>query len=425
MRIAYICADFGIPILGYKGASVHVRELVSALTTDGHEVQVFSPNPGTGNSLVAPLHPVSPDRLPETLRRVVRRSLPGAQSLDKEVRELVFNVTLFRSLRKEWQRWHPDAIYERYTVFNLAGAALARRIGVPHLLEVNAPLRLERARTKGLRLDSIAGLIERRLFRSADGVLTVTAALRRYVLGRGGRAERTLVVPNGVDVDRFSAGRNNRQTMRARWGLRDDEFVIGFAGSLKSWHGTETLIDAFGLLHRSEPDLHLLIVGEGPMDESLRARAGELGLAGSITFTGKVAHSDMPRVLAAMDAGVAPYLDAPDFYFSPLKIYEYMAAGLPVVASDAGDIATLVREGETGLLSTPGDPVSLSTALRRLVESPSLRRALSTAASAEAARHTWLDNARLVANLADSLAERVRPHRLEMRPEAGLWQTSQ
>src|SRR5262249_46078484 len=168
MRIAYVCADFGIPILGYKGASVHVRELVHALTIDGHDVRVFSPSPGSGNSVAAPLHPVSADGLPETLRRFLRRRLPGAQPLDKEVRELVFNVTLLRSLRNEFQRWRPDAIYERYTVFNLAGLAIARRMGVPHLLEVNAPLRLERARTQGLRLDSIAGLVERRLFGSAD-----------------------------------------------------------------------------------------------------------------------------------------------------------------------------------------------------------------------------------------------------------------
>src|SRR5262249_7750276 len=147
--------------------------------------------------------------------------------------------------------------------------------------------------------------------------------------------------------------------------------------------------------------------GEGPMGQSLRARAAERGLAGSVTFTGNVAHLEMPGLLAAMDAGVAPYVDAPDFYFSPLKIYEYMAAGLPVVASDAGDIATLVRDGETGLLCTPGDPASLSTALRRLVESPSLRGALSAAAGTEAARHTWLDNARVVAKLANTSAERL------------------
>ncbi len=400
MRIAYLCADFGIPILGHKGASVHVRELVTALTAEGHEVRVFSPNPSGSNNLAAPLHAVSPDGLPETCRRLVRRAFPGARPLDKEVRELAFNLTLYRSVRKELRTWRPDAVYERYSLFNLAGVALARRSGVPHLLEVNAPLRLERANTKGLALERIAGHVERCVFGSADAVLTVTAALQRYVLEHGGRAERTRVLQNAVDVERFGRGRTDGQAARARWGLGAHEFVIGFAGSLKPWHGTETLLDAFGLLHGLVPGVRLLMVGEGPMGETLRAHVAERGLRSAVTFTGSVDHSEMPDLLAAMDVGVAPYFDAPNFYFSPLKIYEYMAAGLPVIASDAGDIGSLVRDGETGLLCAPGDPVSLFTALHCLIEAPRLRAALSAAARAEAERHTWRENARVVAKLA-------------------------
>ena len=393
--------------------------MVSALTKDGHDVRVFSPSPGVGNTLVARVHPVSNDGLPETLRRFVRRKIPRARPLDKEVRELAFNATLIRTLRNEFQRWRPDAIYERYTIFNLAGLMIARRMGVPHLLEVNAPLRLERARTTGLRLDSVARLFERRLFGAADAVLTVTAALQRYVLRHGGRPERTLVLANGVDVERFAAGGAMRATMRARWELRDSDIVIGFSGSLKPWHGIETLLDAVGLLHANVPDLHVLIVGEGPMGERLRIRAAEPDLAGSVTFTGNIVHADMPGVLAAMDVGVAPYLDAADFYFSPLKIYEYMASGLPVVASAAGDIPGLVRDGDTGLLCTPGDPVSLSSVLRRLVESHNLQYELGVAARTEAVRHTWLDNARFVANVARSAANRKRVRRLDSRMALG------
>lgn len=406
MRIAYVCADFGIPILGYKGASVHVREMVHALTTDEHDVRVFSPSPGSGNSLAAPLRPVSAGGAPETLRRFLKRRLRGAQPLDKEVCELVFNATLFRFLHSEFERWRPDAIYERYSLFNLAGLVAARRLGLPHLLEVNAPLRLERARANRLRLDSMARLIERRLFGSADFVLTVTAALQRYVLGSGGHAERTLVLPNGVDVDRFAAGRAMRGAARARLGLNDSEMVVGFAGSLKPWHGIETLVNAFALLHEAVPETRLLIVGEGPMGEQLRAKVAELGQPGSVIFTGRVNHADMPALLAAMDVGVASYLDVPEFYFSPLKIYEYMASGLPVVASDAGDISRIIHDGESGLLSPPGDPVSLSGALRRLVESDSLRQALGGTARASVANHTWMANARVVASLAAGSATR-------------------
>jgi glycosyltransferase involved in cell wall biosynthesis len=121
-------------------------------------------------------------------------------------------------------------------------------------------------------------------------------------------------------------------------------------------------------------------------------------------FSGKVAHDEMPGVLAAMDVGVAPYLNAPDFYFSPLKLYEYMATGLAVVASDAGEISTLVRDGQTGLLHPPGDSRALGTILVRVLRDARLRTCLGAAARTEAERHTWQENARTVATLASTLA---------------------
>jgi glycosyltransferase involved in cell wall biosynthesis len=318
--------------------------------------------------------------------------------------------------------WRPDAVYERYSLFNLAGLALARRLGVPHLLEVNAPLRLERARTKGLALDAVARLVERRLFGASDAVLPVSTALRHYVLKHGACPARTLVLPNAVDTRRFAPGARRQATgnrtapglspvayrlspdTRARLGLATDAFVIGFAGSLKLWHGTDVLLDAFAGMKDHVPGARLLIVGEGPHGDALRTRAAGLGIGRDVIFTGKVSYDTMPELLAAMDVGVAPYVHLPDFYFSPLKLYEYMASGLAVVASDAGDIAALVRDGQTGLVCPPSDVAALCSALLRLAHDASLRAQLGAAARREAERHTWGDNARIVARLATALS---------------------
>jgi glycosyltransferase involved in cell wall biosynthesis len=404
MRIAYLCADFGIPIRGHKGASVHVREMVAALTAQGHAVRVFAPNPGDGNSLAAPLHPISSTGLADACSRVVRH-VAGRRHprLDKEARELAYNFTLYRHVHAQVEHWRPDAVYERYSLFNLAGLALARRLGVPHLLEVNAPLRLERARTKGLALDTVARRVERRLLGASDAVLTVSTALRHYALEHGARPARTLVLPNAVDTRRFhpqAAG----TVARARLGLASDAFVVGFAGSLKAWHGTDVLLDAFAGMKDHVPGARLLIVGEGPQGDALHARAARLGIGRDVVFTGKVAHDAMPELLAAMDVAVAPYLEMPDFYFSPLKLYEYMAAGLAVIASDAGEIAALVRDGQTGLVCPPGDVAALRGALLRLAHDVGLRARLGAAARVEAERHTWSDNARIVAHLAAALS---------------------
>jgi glycosyltransferase involved in cell wall biosynthesis len=192
--------------------------------------------------------------------------------------------------------------------------------------------------------------------------------------------------------------------MRTKLGLAPDAFVVGFAGSLKPWHGTDVLLDAFALLRTEAPRARLLIVGDGPQRDALRERASQLALQGAVVFTGAVPHDEMPAMLRAMDVAVAPYLEMPDFYFSPLKLYEYLASGLPVVASDAGEIGTLIRHAETGVLVPCGNVAALADSLIELQRDQSLRSRLGNAARLEAERHSWDQNARFVANLAVELS---------------------
>lgn len=190
------------------------------------------------------------------------------------------------------------------------------------------------------------------------------------------------VVPNAVDPSRFPDN--------IKPSCPSDMFTIGFVGTLKPWHGLPLLIEAYSLLHRSNQDTRLLIVGDGPglpdLVEDLSAR----GLSETVHLTGSVDPDEVPGLLASMDAAVAPYPDYPDFYFSPLKIYEYMAAGLPVVASRIGQVAELIQDGTNGLLYQPGDAVALSAALNRLRCEPMLRSSLGRAARETVLHdHTW------------------------------------
>jgi glycosyltransferase involved in cell wall biosynthesis len=393
-----VCADFGIPLRGHKGASVHVRELVRALVAEGNSVLLLSPNAGEGNPLPdgVGLRVVQPGAIACAVRDALQRSAGDlAPRLPKEVRELFYNGSLYLDGQRALAAFSPDLIYERYTLFNLAGLALARRLGVPHLLEVNAPLRLERERTKGLVLSRTAAWTERLLLSSTDGIFAVSTALRRYLVAHGAAPERTFVLPNGVDLQRFRPARLD-ESARARFRLRRDARVIGFAGSLKPWHGVDVLLRAFARVHRARPDTQLLVVGEGPEAPALRDQAGRLGLMESVIFTGAVGHDDMPLAIASMDVATAPYRSVPEFYFSPLKLYEYLACGVATVASDAGEIASVVRDGSTGLLCPPDDDARLSAALLRLVDDPTLRVQLGRAGRAQAERHSWSRNARAI-----------------------------
>src|SRR5690606_5917989 len=167
-------------------------------------------------------------------------------------------------------------------------------------------------------------------------------------------------------------------------------FTVGFVGTLKPWHGTETLIDAFSRITDARPDARLIIIGDGPERQALESRAAERGAADRILFTGAVDPADVPGWLRLIDVAAAPYPAAGDPYFSPLKVLEYLAAGSVVVASRVGQLPELIDHGRTGLLVAPSDAGELAAALLRLAEDPELRRELAAAGRAEVARaRSW------------------------------------
>jgi glycosyltransferase involved in cell wall biosynthesis len=149
---------------------------------------------------------------------------------------------------------------------------------------------------------------------------------------------------------------------------------------LKPWHGLSVLVEAFSRLHAKDPRTRLLLVGDGPERTAIVAEIRDRGLADAAVVTGAVDPEEVPRFLASMDAAVAPYLLEETFYFSPLKVYEYMAAGLPVVASRLGQLVDLAEDGRCAMLCPPGDADAFAEALAVLRQDPELRRVLSRAA---------------------------------------------
>jgi glycosyltransferase involved in cell wall biosynthesis len=364
MKIAYLCADRGIPVLGHKGASVHVRSLVTALDRRGHEVLLAASAIDGENSL------------------------PAGISLERLPRD---EASATAWLTARLGAWHPDAVLERYALESGPGVRVAHRLEVPFVLEVNAPLVDEAARFRGLTNIQEWRARERELLGASDRVIAVSSGVRDHVLASGLPRERVVVIPNGVDVTLFAAGRGN--AVRRRYGLRGKP-VLGFAGSLKPWHGVELLVRALAGLPET---VHLLVAGDGPQREAIEALAGELSVSARLRLTGAVPHRRMPDYLAAMDVAVAPYEAQPDFYFSPLKVMEYMAAGLPVVASNQGDLPHII--GDAGILVAPGDEDALLEALKRLLDDEPCRTELGTRARRRARSMSWDAVAKEIENL--------------------------
>jgi glycosyltransferase involved in cell wall biosynthesis len=314
------------------------------------------------------------------------------------------NEAAVRVLENIYRREPFDAIYERYSLFGTAGRMVAARLGVPYVLEVNAPLVREAPQYRELGSADLARAVERYLFTSADHIVTVSTALRDYVINIAPGAQVT-VVANGVNLERFNDEADG-VGWRRRLAASDDDFVVGFVGRVRPWHGVEHLIDAVGSLAAADNSLRLCIVGNcGDLAGELADRCRAAGLDGRVTFTGAVAPDEIPAVLQSMDVLTAPYPDVPDFYFSPLKVFEYMAAARPIVASATGQIVEVLSHEKTALLVPPGDVTALADALGRLRRDPALRRKLGRCARADAtANHSWAQRMETVAGILNELS---------------------
>ena len=377
MKILYSAIDQTVP--GTKGGSVHVAAVAEGLAALGHEVTALvTPGPGSPR--------------PSSVRWVPMAAPFGSPHL-RLARSAAIE-TLARGIR-------PDAIVERYHNFGGEAIRLARRLGAVGVLEVNAPIVDHPGSTKAV-LDRVL-LVEpmrrwrERLCDSADVIVTPHAA----ILPPSVPASRVRVLEWGADTDRFRPDAPGD----APFARPNVTTLAVFAGAFRSWHGAIHLVEAIKALRsRGRTDIGAVLIGDG--SEHARVKAAAEGVD-TMVFTGAVPHDRMPAALRAADIGVAPFdigAHAPlslGFYWSPLKMFEYMASGLPVVAPAVDRIPTLVENGREGVLYTPPEggryPDALAAALVELAD-PARRRQLGAAARERAVRdYSWAAHCRALA----------------------------
>jgi glycosyltransferase involved in cell wall biosynthesis len=380
-RILYLRSQLWLGLAG-GGSVAHTAGVIGGLEQNGVDVHVVSSDRLPG--VAAPTTIVAPEIWFDGPKR--------------EVEDLAYNVAFFAAALRAAKRFRPQAIYQRHTAFNCSGALLSRLLRIPLVLEFNSSELWKGRFWGGLHLTRAAALVERINLRAVDRVVVVSDVLRGQLVAAGVAPARLVLNPNGVDPTQFRPDRNGT-AVRRRLGL-DSTIVVGFSGTFGLWHGIPTLAAVLARVAEARPQVHWLLIGDGPLrrlvDEAIAADA----LQERVCLPGLVPHAEMPDYLAACDILVSPHgrqADGGEFFGSPTKLFEYMAAGRPIVASAIGQIAEALVDEYSALLVPPDDPEALCHAIVRLVDDACLRARLAQAARGAAEdQHTWRQNAERV-----------------------------
>ncbi|MBL8751615.1 MAG: glycosyltransferase [Planctomycetes bacterium] len=374
------------------GQAVHVREVIGALRRAGHTVEECALVP---KAVAA----ASSTKRPTSLWQ--RLSLPRTAV---EVLEILYDRRGRTMLRDRARTLAPHFVYERHALHCRSGLDVARELGVPLLLEVNSPMVLEMEKLGSLRFARRARRTERAVLAGADAVLAVTRVLADLLVEAGAPRERVHVIGNGADPDRYGAeARAAAAAIRARWELPTNAFVLGFVGYMRPWHRLDLVVDAM-----AQPALRpvvLVLMGRGPALGPLRELAVGRGIGDRVLALGDVPSDLLPAHQIACDAALIPAIND---YASPLKLFDALAAAVPVLAPDQPNLRENVRDGETALLFPPGDAAALSARLLRLVQDRAFAARLGAAGrrALDENRWTWAGNAERIVRIHESLPQR-------------------
>ena len=376
---------------------VHIRGVVGALRDLGHAVDVVAP-PGVAVTHAAPAANVAKKKSALNWSLLSSR-LPESAF---EAIELAYNAYALVALGQRLLRRKYELVYDRYALFSTAGVLAARARGVPLILEVNDSALVDRIRPLALR--AAARRVERFIWKAADAVVTISSYFRDLIIEAGVDPARVHVVANAVDDVAFAALPDDGAVTK-RLGL-EDHVVIGYVGAINHWRRLDLLIDAFAALSSRHPHARLLVIGEGADRVAIEADVQRRALGDRVRFVGQVAHAEILSWLAAIDVAVIPHSND---YGSPMKLFEYMAAGKAVVAPWLPPIVSIVGDDDGGVLFAPLDRTALTDVLDKLLDDPARRASIGARAREKVmSSYIWRAHAEAILAIHSQLGQAAR-----------------
>jgi len=367
------------------GALSHVKGFLTGLAQRSARCEIFS-----GRPLPVAIFPVR--EIPNKRRWYVFRESVAVS----------YNCAFVAGVKEWLGERKPPFLYQRHGRFVVAGALLARTLHCPLVLEYNGSEVWITKHWDPTRFPRWLKLCEEISLTAASVIVVVSDVLRQELIDRGIAAEKILVNPNAVDPTHFHPGCGG-DAVRKQFGFRVDDKVVGFIGSFSYWHGISVLQSTIEMILKEQeaddclPKVRFLLVGDGPLLEELRQSLASYCKKGWVVLTGQVSHDLAPSYLDCADILVSPHVPMPDgkpFFGSPTKLFEYMAMGKAIVASNLDQLARVLAHQRTAWLVEPGNAKELAAAIRLLAVDPEMRQRLgSNAREAALSRHTWEQNA--------------------------------
>ena len=383
-RILHIL-DHSLPI--HSGYTFRTRAILKAQQAAGLDVRAITGPLYHEGEAGAAIH----DGL--TFERV-----PGPVTGPPGVREWRAIEALRRGVERLIEDWKPDILHAHSPALcGMAGLRAARAEGLPFVYEIRAFWEDAAVGNLTGREGSvkyrITRALENRVVAGADAVFTICEGLRSDLVARGHDPRKIALSPNGVDLTLFGEPPPRDAALADRLALGEGP-VIGFIGSFYDYEGLDDLIAAMPLLRERHPDARLLLVGGGPMEDSLRAQAAASPAHEAIVFAGRVPHEEVERYYSLVDVLAYPRKKSRlTDLVTPLKPLEAMAQRRIVAASDVGGHRELIADGETGILFAPDDPAACATALADLIDRSESWDAMRDAGRTHvASRHDWARN---------------------------------
>lgn len=403
LKIIYVADRINSP----DGSAVHARAFVNAVQKIGHDI-ITCP-------AMTPINYSKPKKIPDSeknfryylgrinfnlIKSYIHRSNPYVSEYFSLCEGLYESVRQHRRLMQLLSRFKADVMIFRNHLFKFGPFWTSKATGTPLVLEVNSLQSMEnKLRRKQAAATWPTRWAERYALTSADAIFTVSQPILDRIRNVAGD-KPSRVVENGVDCDFFDPQRYPKQEAKRNLGL-ENKTVIGYVGSYMPWHDLATTIDTLSILRNVDSNYHLLLIGAGVDYEKIKSKVTEKRLTDAVTFISSVPHEKMPQYLAAFDIALMTYPKIQNFYFSPLKMFEYLSMGLTVIATNVGQVGEIITDDLNGILVDIPSPSKFANAIKA-AKSAQNNRGIE-ARKLVKSNHSWLKNSEKIVELSKTV----------------------